>query len=1279
MNFPLIISSIAINIISNLLYDLGKNKLSILNKDHPIKKAILKIADEFKDIENLPNTLEDWLEKEDVKIKLKEFEKGDRDIDIKILSDALAKDTNFYLGEETQEKSFQIIHRFFFILNEEYLKSKEGFVYSSYRQEDIAQRDLGEHRKTQESIETIRVGITKIDTLLLSKITQVQVEEYKGKYETQYTKRIDEARNLLNNGKVKTAKVLYENLLDDILQERDLSSEIKFRVFTNLACCELALGLNKEAVFHFELAHKILPDDNKSLVNMAIVQMLQKEYEKGLEYVDKVLEKDSNYIHGICVKANLLTNLKRYDDAINIFKIESKKEFDKKLLEDTQCCYVLGLVYFENKDYINSKKFFKQAVESDPNNPDYLSLLALSICSPYIQKKFLSWLISDEIKEELEEAEKYFSKTIQILDSWEIEKKIEDNLVNRSSIRLLLGKIEEATDDCNEVLKINPNNSLVYKNKGLSEFKSNKLEIAIVSLTKAIELGEKAPELIPIIAICFNNKKTPELSKVIELIEKYFPQREIKEDNLEVNLVLVDYFIRDKKYQEAKILLKELQKTFSNNPRVLSSFGEYCEENNEKEEAEFFFLEGFKYAVDFEKQIISLKLGDFYYKQNLYDNAIKFYKEVVNLSVNNRLLQNYLGCLYYSTNKSENYTICLEICRKIREIYGVTEFVSEVEAVIQEELRNLKEASELYLELSKIEPEKYIHKLRYGIIEFRKGNTLEAIKIFEEIKDKIKDNVSALMTIAECLSYVGRTQEAIPIGYKALRLSPNDSHIHFAYIHLFLCLGDEDNKELNPTTVKKDTVITLCINGDTKTYALKDLSDTKTLQDISVNSDLGKLLLNHKVGDKIKIGEDILTSKEIEILEIKSKYVEAFQDSIDSFNERFIREKGLQKIKVGKDFKNIFKILDDISQRASMVTDFYKQRKLTIGAMSKLLGRDLFDTWSGFISISDLSLICATGTFEEQKREEEIINQTQKVIIDLIGLFTLTHLDCLDLLSKLFQEVYVSQSCLDEIIQIIGSEGIHKRGYMTVGKYQNGYIKGEITSENVQKNIDFLNKIKDFLINNTNKIGFKKPLIFSEQVLRQMLGVSSLDTLKIAKENNLPLYSDDKYLRELGFFESKIEGFSIQTLLQKSLKENLINEDEYNEKITKLVLSKYSFIFISAQTLLHSVTKSEYDLNSQETISLLQTIESVDTSIESALNVLSHFVKLIWMQPLLFNKKIQYLDLSLRTLTKKRGIINTVGKFKEYIRRIFPSMLYYQMQEVLENISMWEKSRRIVY
>ena len=208
-----VLLSVGISLLSNCISDVVKKGLKdLLSDESPLKKAISRTTQKFTEIEGLSLHLENWLQQ---KITQKEFEnflRGKHEVNVQDLSKNLVEKVGFYYGEESREKSTEIIQHFFMVLSEELLKTEEGLVYHSYRTEDLARKNFEEHEETQRGIKELDAKLTEIQKGLVQSVGKE--EKYKEKISEEYTRRIDEAKVLLEAGKIETAKTLYRNILN---------------------------------------------------------------------------------------------------------------------------------------------------------------------------------------------------------------------------------------------------------------------------------------------------------------------------------------------------------------------------------------------------------------------------------------------------------------------------------------------------------------------------------------------------------------------------------------------------------------------------------------------------------------------------------------------------------------------------------------------------------------------------------------------------------------------------------------------------------------------------------------------------------------------------------------------------------------------------------------------------------------------------------------------------------------------------------------------------------
>lgn len=602
--------------------------------------------------------------------------------------------------------------------------------------------------------------------------------------------------------------------------------------------------------------------------------------------------------------------------------------------------------------------------------------------------------------------------------------------------------------------------------------------------------------------------------------------------------------------------------------------------------------------------------------------------------------------------------------------------MTELEADIDAELGNLANASGLYKNLIKKFPKNKNIELKNILVELRTGKNVS--RTLQNLKKNIsyfKDSPLELMTIAEVLYYVGEIEESIKVGYNATIKKIDNVKLNLAYISLILSCNNKNF--LRPEKVQVNTFITFIISDEKRNIKIVDreeeeISDTTT---IDKESKLAKILLGESVGDKLEYDNN-----NIEIIEIKSKYVKLYQDIIDNLDLKIEEKDGFKKIKFDKDFKEKFiGIINERYQRASEIIDYYKNYKCTIGLASNLIGQDIFSTWEALTLVNNLQLLCSKGNLEKENKEFNYIIDSESILIDIIGLFTLNMLNLFQHIQKIFKNIYVSQFTLDEIIEIIGELNRHLNtdGYSVFSKYEDGYIFSDITKDILISKINILENIKDFITNNTKVIGLKEYSKMSSEKYLKSFGRSSINTIITAKENNLVFYSDDVVLREVAYNGNGILSVNIQLILKKLLEKGVISNEEKLDFLLELIKRNYYFININLDLFKHILLKGNYDPGDPDFIKALSRLETKENLLPPVVKILGDLIKIIWRGKIQDIQKNNFLDKILKALVN-RGGYKALNLFRKYLKKIFlvdPITL----NNLDFNIEVWIKTSKTIY
>jgi len=186
----------------------------------------------------------------------------------------------------------------------------------------------------------------------------------------------------------------------------------------------------------------------------------------------------------------------------------------------------------ENEDYESALKLFSEAIKSDPNNAElYLSRgIAYSKSNQKEQarneiEKAISLNLDDSLRDiadkllsqiALEEFGGYVDETTEIINSNEnCEETLKncdellklnpnniDNLRKKEFCLNMMHKYDEAIDTCNKIIELDPDNKSAYNSKGTALHSLEKYEEAIICFKKVIELDPRDYDTYTWIGMC---------------------------------------------------------------------------------------------------------------------------------------------------------------------------------------------------------------------------------------------------------------------------------------------------------------------------------------------------------------------------------------------------------------------------------------------------------------------------------------------------------------------------------------------------------------------------------------------------------------------------------------------------------------------------------------------------------------------------------------------------------------------------------------------------------
>lgn len=1110
----------------------------------------------------------------------------------------------------------------------------------------------------------------KIDTATISHHADLTIAVLTPEYQAE----LDHSRDLLNNYRPKEALEFLEKLNDRVWSTAP--SIVKYRLLTNIGSAKLSLNQEREAAQLFIEALQYNPEEEKSLSNAALGYLLLGQLEEARAFANRVIEKNPANSRAYSLIIQTFPETNPLEDIIS--------KIPEPYRTDPEVAYVLGHLARKRGNLYESKRWFEIAVENDIKGLAELRGALGEILIDRVVKEKLSIY-----GQQLDDSQKdQINKAIELLTyAWsKIESKDLRNLritwiVNRGLAKRLIGDIVGAIRDIETALDIDPSNPMFIEQRAILAHESNDNEKAITIL-KAILTSEETPKAPLLLALVLREEdKIEEAIGIITELLKNNPETSLKED---ANILLLQLCIAKKDLESARNISDSMRVSNPTDILTLVYTARLSKASGKKDEAISLLMEARKYITDASSAREIIEIADEFYSLKHFEDAAAIYEKIVNKNLNtplnNRLITSY--------HRAGEIGKALQICQVLHEKYGPLKYVSEVESAIYEDIGNLPEAKRICEEYLSLFPEDFEMKLRLAVVNYRSNNFEEVDKFLGSSIDLESFSFEAGLQIVSLYKARNFDQKSLDTMYEIRRKYFNTGDAHLKYIGSFFQIEKESNKWIDST--KADIGTAICIednSGKQECFVLDDREDADiNRREINLKHPLAQKLLGKSTGEEIILKENHLSKNTCRIIEIKSKYVYALHESISLFKKLFPDTTGLWEIKIGmpKEEGNLPEgfqtVLDELSRQHEIhikVEQLYKDGTLTIGAFANLIGKNLIDVFGGMIGKPDLGIKCCIGTIDERNYAISLLNNHKKpkLIIDIISLQTLHGINAGDAIIRAFGKLGIAASTVDFIQQTINErKGMPDRGFMTIGKEGDKFVKQEVSPEDVRRSIEYLENILHWIESNCDILPCKAALDINRArryELEEMLGPSFIDTVLIATEPEYLLYSDDVRLRSFAKAEFNVDGVWTQPILIHCLDFNGLEKSKYNEMIVRLISSNYYYLSIDADVLIEAARRSNW-IPSAPFTTVLKVMKANSSDEVSSLNVGTNFLYELWRQPILPQRR-DYLILSLLdAITDGRNRRLVLDRLVSNVNRLF-ILLPLAARQIISLINTWKQ------
>lgn len=1079
--------------------------------------------------------------------------------------------------------------------------------------------------------------------------------------------KIKQALDFINQRKYKIAQTILIKIRDEETEDNKYDFATKARLANNIGITFLHLDDVPTAQSEFISALALEPNNPKYLGNAAMTAFLNNDPTEALKLIEQAKTLLPNDSQIITVYVQALNANNKLDEIEELIKTEHW------ILEDAFCLLALGTVYFVRGDFAQAEDYLRKSLEKDSSEPQAYSLLSGTLYhlnyDTLVYDLPLPWKKPESMIEQIKEAQKLSEKEVELLKDSESRNRYHQALVNLAQLKSILNDKSGAISDCDKVLLENEKNDYALNTKAVTLYHQKKFQ-------EAVELFEKVQDpSIKKAGINIHAMGLINIGKAKDAIELIMPYWESVhgQERIPLGEVLTIAYLKledktkDKTNKVLEVINSEELKNYVDAVLLKS---EILFSNGETLSAQQLLLDLIESATDNQKDRIHLILGNQSYFSGKWEAAAEHFSNIITQTAPLEIKQQYAVSLVNSGKYEDALVFCSSQRTSDKPIPGIT----DIEAQLLEYKNDLTAALSLRLLLhSSSEEVNELHLIKAYMLALRLGDENKAKDIIEQIDlSKIQDNPTALSLVAQAYIITG-LNGAIQMAYKARQLAFENPEYHLAYFRVFLA---RENQESNLFTV--DQIGDNCAfkiflsNGEKHTYIIAD-DETPDRQKNIINSTdpLAVKVLGKREGDEFVFRENNFQTITAKIIEVKTKYVHAFQETTLKFQDWFPENAEFFTIDVGdNDFSVLFSELDKRFAHVNFIMRKYNEKKLPLSVLAKLLGRSRMTVWQNLTSNADSNIFAAGGNVNDALGQID----SNKVVLDLGAIMSAYYLNILDKLPEIFEKIYVPQSVLDEISEELINQRLDlPKDQANISRSADGYTYFEYNDEDQNEYIEYLEKLRDFIKNYTEIVPLSAALTLDKEKLNDLIkifGEPAISSILVAQEKSALLYADDLAINQFAETEWNVSYVWSQVILANLRKSGLITSDEYNEGLYKLILANYKFVSFEYENIEWAVVKNEWKV-SKRLEHFMKCIEGPEINEDWAVGTCGELIRKGFLEISQSHARYFFFDFILKVLVKDRIKRNVLIKLQKYLaRRLY--LLPIQFDQISRTIEIWK-------
>ena len=1050
----------------------------------------------------------------------------------------------------------------------------------------------------------------KFDSLIMPKyrvvgadkavLTATEVELAHIAIHSEYNQLIDDY-NALSRTEPETALDLLSKLQDRLGD--DVPDNIRFRVATNIAACQLELGDEENAANGFIAAWDLAPDDPRAIANKALGFLLRNDWHAVKKYAESMLSENPD---NAALAAYYIHSLQNDETIVDpIAHVPEAARNTPRVAE----AHVAWLI-----ERGAPGAWWDAAIAAHNAYPDNVELEEVYACALLSRAVGDDRFVQNQILDGSARAD--VDKAIQIYETrWpDIRNRVVHRLGDPTSIALnlmvayrLRGRNEESIKTANEALDRFPDDVMVKEHAAVIFFEKRDTKRAL-ELISDLEINEQMATLRLNIGIV-----EEDWDVVANIVDKHlerFPESERSLARATRILARVETATND----ERRSILEAEQRKFEGDTRALTLLAQTARLNELDDLSKAYFKAATSAFSDGDSSPASRRsiAAEAMARQEL-NLAADTLSGHVRLDRDSEELRMLAHALAYDVPIRHRATRFFE---ELNPEFLSLPYFRRLEGVVHFNRQVPQDAVSPFTAAFQNEP--CIGNLVYLI------RTLVAIGDRNSVVALLQhDGVDALpglpierIEFSRILNEFGERARALNLGYRAVIGGLDEPDIVMKYLGLVLNSSSDPQDSGSNGTVAAGVWIRLTeTNGKESKGLVGESAHRLWGEKIEPTNAFFAKSLGLKTGEVFEHANNIGVAEKWTVSEIKPRWLQAFHHLAGNFGQMFPDAPGFASITTrGDDIEPILDLARRHSQAEGVRAELYLEKgfPIAVAAGDKPSGGIAF---AQYLYSAGMQVRVCSGTAEERKGALALVKDHRRsgAVLDALTAWHAAALDIFPVLKERLGSLAIPASELGRVKAMTAdfSRGGDERS-MSLG-YRNGeFIRH---TETADERAERLNELKA-RITKIEEACEVEPIEFPDQFSELgefLVGLPPKDAFApavMAGKKRL-LLCEDLMMRQRASEAFRTKGVWLQAVLMSAEQDTTMSHNAYSDAVVYLAAHRHAHVSLNMPVLLSAFERDESpDLSNLQALCTYIGHEGADLQSHTALG--AGFINAIW-------------------------------------------------------------------